>query len=73
MSGVVSRFTADIDDESLTERRREMLELQLISLDAQRRRLLDASAGGEYSSAALRTALAELDADQLSIERRLAD
>lgn len=73
VSGVVSRFTAVIDDESLTERRREMLELQLISLDAQRRRLLDASAGGEYSSAALRTALAELDADQLSIERRLAD
>ncbi|BDV29502.1 cation:proton antiporter [Microbacterium terricola] len=49
----------------------EMMELRLATLEAMRGRLNEISSGGTYSTAALRHALADLDADQLALERRL--
>jgi len=51
----------------------EMLELRLASIEAMRTELNTLSHGGAYSTPALRHALAELDADQLSVELRLRD
>jgi len=51
----------------------ELLELRLASITAMRAELEQLSHGGAYSTAALRHALAELDADQLSVELRLDD
>lgn len=59
------------DDRSIMAR--EMLELRLISITAMRRRLATLSHGGSYSSATLRHALAELDADEMSLRLRLDD
>ena len=59
------------EDRSLVAR--EMLELRLISITAMRRRLATLSHGGGYSSATLRHALAELDADEMSLRLRLDD
>ncbi|WEG09151.1 sodium:proton antiporter [Microbacterium horticulturae] len=59
------------DDRSAVAR--EMLELRLISITAMRRSLADLSHGGSYSSATLRHALAELDADEMSLRLRLED
>jgi CPA1 family monovalent cation:H+ antiporter len=42
-------------------------------IEAMRARLNELSSGGGYSTPALRHALAELDADQLSVELRLDD
>lgn len=58
-------------DEDASTRVRDFLELRLASIDAMRRRLHDAERDGRYSTAALRHALAELDADQLSLELRI--
>ncbi|MFB7882601.1 cation:proton antiporter [Microbacterium sp. NPDC056057] len=52
---------------------RDLLELRLAMIEAMRGRLNELSSGGEYSTPALRHALAELDADQLSLELRLDD
>lgn len=52
---------------------RDLLELRLAMIEAMRTRLNAVSSGGEYSTPALRHALAELDADQLSLELRLDD
>ena len=51
----------------------DLLELRLAMIEAMRLRLNELSSGGEYSTPALRHALAELDADQLSLELRLDD
>ena len=51
----------------------DMLELRLALIEAMRTRLNTLSSGGAYSTAALRHALAELDADQLSLQLRLDD
>ena len=51
----------------------DFLELRLAMIEAMRGRLNELSSGGEYSTPALRRALAELDADQLSLELRLDD
>ena len=67
-----ARLTRPPDDEA-TSRVRDLLELRLASLDAMRRRLDRLSRDGRYSTAALRHALAELDADQLSLELRIDD
>lgn len=67
-----ARFLQPPDDEA-GARMRDMLELRLAIIDAMRARLNDLSAGGGYSTPALRHALAELDADQLSLELRLDD
>ncbi len=60
-------------DEEATERVRDLLELRLASIEAMRHRLGALSRDGRYSTAALRHALAELDADQLSLELRIDD
>ncbi len=52
---------------------RDGLELRLALIEAMRERLNELSSGGAYSTAALRHALAELDADQLSLQLRLDD
>ncbi|WP_426323150.1 cation:proton antiporter [Microbacterium sp. E-13] len=52
---------------------RDLLELRLAMIEAMRARLNELSSGGGYSTPALRHALAELDADQLSLELRLDD
>ncbi|WP_225310218.1 cation:proton antiporter [Microbacterium testaceum] len=59
------------DDEDTTARVHDLLELRLASIEAMRERLGDLSRDGRFSTAALRHALAELDADQLSLELRL--
>lgn len=60
-------------DEDASTRVRDFLELRLASIEAMRLRLHDAGRDGRYSTAALRHALAELDADQLSLELRIDD
>lgn len=60
-------------DEADTLRTRDLLELRLAMIEAMRVRLNAVSSGGGYSTQALRHALAELDADQLSLELRLED
>lgn len=63
----------DAPDDEMTAAAREVLELRLEMIDAMRERLLEAGSSGSFSTAALRHALAELDADQISLELRLAD
>jgi CPA1 family monovalent cation:H+ antiporter len=60
-------------DEDRSIQFRDALELRFALIEAMRRRLNDLSSGGAYSTAALRHALAELDADQLSLQLRLDD
>ncbi|WP_028049808.1 sodium:proton antiporter [Cellulomonas sp. URHD0024] len=57
-------FAAD-EPRSITD---QLLELQLAVIDAQREALLQARSDGTFSSAALSSALAILDADQISAE-----
>ena len=65
-----ARLTRPPDDD-VTVRARDLLELRLASIDAMRQELNRISRDGRFSTAALRHALAELDADQLSLELRL--
>jgi CPA1 family monovalent cation:H+ antiporter len=60
-------------DEDRTVQFRDALELRYALIEAMRSRLNELSSGGSYSTAALRHALAELDADQLSLQLRLDD
>lgn len=60
-------------DDDTTALARDILELRLALIEVMRRRLVEISATGEFSTASLRHALAELDADQLSLELRIAD
>jgi CPA1 family monovalent cation:H+ antiporter len=69
---VGARMTRPPDDDS-TGLAQDMLELRLAMIEAMRARLNDLSRHGAFSTAALRHALAELDADQLSLELRLDD
>ncbi|WP_194409734.1 cation:proton antiporter [Microbacterium cremeum] len=69
---VDAKYLQPPDDEA-SARMHEMLELRLAVIDAMRARLNELSSGGGYSTPALRHALAELDADQLSLELRLED
>lgn len=67
-----ARF-AQPPDEDVTAAALEMLELRLAVIRTMRQRLLELSSGGEYSTEALRHALAELDADEISLQLRLED
>jgi len=69
---VGSRMTEPPDDD-MTAFAHDLLELRLALIGAMRVRLNDLSRDGTFSTAALRHALAELDADQLSLELRLDD
>lgn len=51
----------------------DMLEVRLALIEAMRRRLTSLSSGGAFSTRALRHSMAELDADQLSLELRLRE
>ncbi|QEW04726.1 cation:proton antiporter [Microbacterium lushaniae] len=71
---VVERASARLtrppeDDDSA--RAHDLLELRLALIGVMRERLVELSRDGRFSTAALRHALAELDADQLSLELRL--
>lgn len=63
----------DPPDDDVTAAAREVLELRLVLIEAMRARLIEVGASGTFSTAALRHALAELDADQLSLELRVDD
>lgn len=52
---------------------KDMLELRIALIEAQRERLRALSSGGSFSTRSLRHVLAELDADQLSTELRLRE
>ncbi|MFT3798014.1 cation:proton antiporter [Microbacterium sp.] len=67
-----ARYTKPPTDED-TAFARDMLELRLAVVEAQRTRLTALSSGGTFSSHTLRHTLAELDAEQLSLELRLRD
>ena len=67
-----SRLTRPPDDDT-SARARDVLELRLALIGTMRTRLNALSRDGAFSTAALRHALAELDADQLSLELRLYD
>jgi CPA1 family monovalent cation:H+ antiporter len=67
---VNARLTRPPEDETGT-RARDHLELRLALIEVMRDRLVELSRDGRYSTAALRQALSELDADQLSLELRL--
>ncbi|WP_159501657.1 sodium:proton antiporter [Microbacterium sp. 18062] len=67
---VGSRIIEPPDDDT-TVAAREVLELRLLLIETMRRRLVEVSSVGTFGTAALRRALAELDADQLSLELRL--
>ncbi|HYJ48518.1 MAG TPA: sodium:proton antiporter [Microbacterium sp.] len=69
---VGSRMTQPPDDD-VSARAKDVLELRLALIGAMRVRLNALSRDGTFSTAALRHALAELDADQLSLELRLDD
>jgi CPA1 family monovalent cation:H+ antiporter len=60
------------DDES-THAAQILGELRLALIKAQRRRLVELSSDGEFSSATLKRALSELDAEELSLTLRLGD
>jgi NhaP-type Na+/H+ or K+/H+ antiporter len=70
---VVSTRMVDPPDDADGLPTRDLLELRLAMIEAMRTRLNALSSGGGYSTPALRHALAELDADQLSLELRLDD
>jgi len=72
VEGFGARLTEPPDEETGSTMH-EGLELRLAMIQAMRARLVELSAGGVYSTAVLRHSLAELDADQLSIELRLED
>jgi CPA1 family monovalent cation:H+ antiporter len=69
---VGTRMTQPPDDD-MTAYGHEVLELRLAMIGVMRVRLNALSRDGTFSTAALRHALAELDADQLSLELRLDD
>lgn len=60
-------------DEDATAQVRDILELRLALIEVMRDRLDELSRDGRYSTATLRHALAELDADEISLELRLDD
>jgi CPA1 family monovalent cation:H+ antiporter len=70
VDAVSTRMAPPVDDET-TALARDLLELRLAVIAVMRARLTDLSTGGIYGSEPLRRTLAELDADQLSIELRL--
>lgn len=67
----VGRRLTEPPDDDTTALARDLLELRMALIEAMRARLEELSHGGEYSTAALRHALAELDADELSLQLRL--
>lgn len=72
LAGVGARMTEPPrEDGDLTAS--SLRDLRLVLIDAMRQRLADLSREGTYASETLRHALAELDADQMSLEIRSDD
>ena len=69
---VVKRYNHAADEENAAIAQDER-ELRLVAIEAMRGRLHELSSGGTFSTAALKYALAELDADQISLQLRLGD
>lgn len=67
-----ARMTQPPDDENSAVAK-DALELRLVMIEAMRGRLNELSHGGTFSTVALRHALAELDADELSLQLRLRE
>ncbi|HET8927125.1 MAG TPA: sodium:proton antiporter [Microbacterium sp.] len=67
-----ARLEMTPDDES-THAAQVLGELRLALIKAQRRRLVELSSDGQFSSATLKRALSELDAEELSLTLRLGD
>jgi CPA1 family monovalent cation:H+ antiporter len=63
--------TSAIAEGAPTDVRQQFLTLRLASLHAMREQLLKAQSLGAYTSATLRAAMAELDADELSVTQRM--
>jgi CPA1 family monovalent cation:H+ antiporter len=72
LARVGDRYTRP-PDEDTTAAVRDILELRLALIRTMRERLTELSSDGTFSTAVLRHALAELDADELSLELRLGD
>lgn len=73
---VIRRVTARLatpPDDDMSALARDMLELRLAVIVAQRTRLGELGSHGHYSTRTLRHSGAELDAEQLSVELRLRD
>jgi CPA1 family monovalent cation:H+ antiporter len=70
MEKMGARMTEPPDD-AATAFANELLELRLALIERMRLRLIEVGRTGSFSTAALRHALAELDADQLSLELRI--
>lgn len=69
----VGMMYSEPPDSDMSMLSRERVELRLALIAAMRVRLREVSSGGEYSTPALRHALAMLDADELSLRLRLED
>ena len=69
---VVERYSQAAHEKN-AELAQDERELRLAAIEAMRARLTELSSGGAFSTAALRHALAELDADQISLQLRLDD
>lgn len=69
---VRERFDRAWDAESAPDAE-ELIELRIAMIDVMRRRLVELTSTGRYSTASLRHSLADLDAEQLSLELKLAD
>jgi CPA1 family monovalent cation:H+ antiporter len=69
---VGARMTEPPDDDA-TASFRDGMELRLALIETMRTRLNELSEDGSFSTPALRHSLAELDADQISLELRLED
>ncbi|WP_396656105.1 cation:proton antiporter [Microbacterium sp.] len=67
-----ARLEVAPDDESTAEGR-VIAELRLALIQVQRRRLIELGSDGRFSSAVLKQALAELDAEELSLALRLGE
>ncbi|GAA1999587.1 cation:proton antiporter [Microbacterium ulmi] len=72
LMGKAARVFERVPDDDMTVVAKDLLELRLALIQEQREKLVDLSHGGLYGTPTLRHALAELDADQLSLELRLA-
>ncbi|MFB8387052.1 cation:proton antiporter [Microbacterium sp. NPDC055910] len=73
-AGMLERMRARLTeppDEDMSTMSGDLLDVRLTMIEAMRRRLIELSSGGEFSTPALRHALAELDADELSVRLRL--
>lgn len=64
---------AQLPDEQADAVASDVLELRLAVIEAKRERLTALSSGGRFSTSALRHMVAQLDADQLSLELRLRE